>query len=275
MNSNRTLKIVIIGRGKVGSSLVQLFDLAGIFHQLIGRDTLQQQQAVPLADIVLLTVPDRDIAPLCASLTQYFTAGTIVAHCSGALGSDCLDSAASLACHTASIHPLNTFPTLSTAKATFATLEHGSHAFAEGSLDALNVLVPIFERLGFDTSVLGSADKPLYHAACVFACNYLTVLIDVSLTTAVKSGLDRDLFMRAIQPLVQSTLDNIMQSGTSAALSGPIARGDSETITRHIECLHDHAALYKALGRHALQLAIHRGDLSSEQIQHLSETLDD
>lgn len=273
MNSEPSQNIVIIGAGKVGTSLAHLLQLSDYSPELLGRGLEAQKLAVSQADIVFLTVADRDIESTANALSAYLAAETVLSHCSGALGSDVLASAAERGCWTASIHPLNSFPSLAAAQLTFSTLEHNSHAFAEGDERALKVLIPLFQQLGFHTATLASAQKSLYHAACVFACNYLTTLMEISVQTASQSGLDPSQFLDAIQPLVKSTLENIHQQGTAAALSGPIARGDHQTVAKHIDGLGKHLDVYKMLGRETLRLAIQRGDLNDEQICQLKKVL--
>ena len=135
----------------------------------------------------------------------------------------------------------------------------------------------MFESVGFHTACISSAAKPLYHAACVFACNYLTVLMELSLATAEAAPLDRQTYWRALQPLISSTINNIEEGDTSNALSGPIARGDEDTVSKHANHLQQVSASiahsYLDLGRHALSLAIQKDQLSSAQISALRRVL--
>jgi predicted short-subunit dehydrogenase-like oxidoreductase (DUF2520 family) len=271
--------IVIIGRGKVGQSLTQLFSSLDYKVDNIGRSTLKQIAAVANADITLICVNDGSIQSVCQSLTKRFKTGSVVAHCSGALDSSILSSAQQQGCAIASCHPLNTFPTLSLSLQRFATTEHGSYLYAEGDQAALNILLPLFERAGFINTQIDREAKPLYHAACVFACNYLSSLMDMSLETATKAGLEKEPFWLSIQPLVQSTLENIGENGTAGALSGPIARGDSATVESHMRSLAEHSdslkISYADLGLRALKIAVEKGELSDADIERLKSVLGD
>lgn len=264
--------IVIIGRGKVGQSLQQLCRLAGLPARLLGRSQQEQQHAVANADINILCVIDSQIEALCSALSAYFKSGSIVAHCSGALDSESLVSARRQQCHLASIHPLNTFPNLEAALSLFSSLDHNTSLFIEGDTPALERLAPITAKLGFQSFALTSDSKARYHAACVFACNYLSTLIELSQSTAEQAGLDRNAFWQAVQPLIQSTLSNISKHGPAGSLSGPIARGDTLTIEKHLAALHQTKDSYKHLGQATLQLAAQQGELSQEQLSTL-ETL--
>ena len=273
-----THSIAIIGAGKVGQSLGHLF--SENHHQVtfIGRDTVQHQQCISKADVVLITTSDAVIESVCQSIASFLTQDTIVSHCSGALDSSILSSAQQKGCYVASTHPLNTFPTLEASLATFKDTHHNTSLFCEGDAHALKPLSMIFENAGFNVVKMDSQAKTAYHTACVMACNYLTVLMDLSLNTAEHGGIDKPRFWQAVQPLIQATLTNITQQGTSQSLSGPIARGDAQTVTQHIDFLSkkDQAIgdIYLSLAEHALELAKKQGTLSDKQLDALKIVLD-
>lgn len=271
------LSIVIIGKGKVGQSLAQLFAAQGLNVTLVGRSFIEQQNACRQADITLITVNDGNIQRVCEALSNSFKTASVVAHCSGALSSSVLNSVKKNNCYTASAHPLNTFPSIEVSLETFKTDKHGSYLYAEGEQTALETLLPIFTVSGFKAQTIESQAKPLYHAACVFACNYLNSLMDMSLSTAEAAGLQRESFWDSLQPLVQATLSNISQQGTAKALSGPIARGDVQTITTHLHELEGVSKQlensYADLGLRALELAIENNELSDEKVQKIKALL--
>lgn len=274
MNS---LNIAIIGKGKVGQSLAQLFKAKGMTVNLIGRSFIQQQQACQQADISLLTVSDSNIQRVCEALASSFKKSSVVAHCSGALTSSILSSAKKNQCFLASAHPLNTFSSIETSLELFSNNQHGSYLYAEGEQAGLNVLLPLFANVGFTNQTIQSQAKPLYHTACVFACNYLNSLMEMSLSTAEAAGLERAEFWNALQPIVKATLSNMSQQGTAKALSGPIARGDTQTISTHLQELdkvsEDLRSDYANLGLRALELAIKNGELSNDKIKKITELL--
>ncbi len=263
---------VIIGRGKVGQSFAQLFSLAKLPVQLLGRSLEAQQQAVSDADLTVLCVTDNEIEPLCSELAPYFKRCSTVAHCSGALDSEILASARQRECQLVSMHPLNTFPSIDAALTLFNSLNHNTTLFTEGDADALSILLPLTQQLGFRPLILQTQSKASYHAACVFACNYLSTLMELSQHTAEQGGLGRDEFWQAIQPLIQATLNNISEHGTAGSLSGPIARGDTSTVEKHLLVLNETRDSYKHLGLETLRLAAKRGELSEKQLATM-ETL--
>ena len=275
---NNTYSIAIIGAGKVGRCLDQLFSLCNYRTVLIGRDITEHENNISNADIVLITTNDDAIQSVCNSVAHLLKNSAIVSHCSGALDSSILSSAQQKGCYVASTHPLNTFPTLEASLATFKDTHHNTSLFCEGDTHALKCLSMIFENAGFNVVKMDSQAKTAYYTACVMACNYLTVLMDLSLTTAEHGGIDKPQFWQAVQPLIQATLTNITQQGTSQSLSGPIARGDAQTVTQHIDFLSqkDQAigGIYVSLAEHALKLATQQGTLSDKQLDALKTVLD-
>ena len=125
---------------------------------------------------------------------------------------------------------------------------------------------------------ISSEGKVLYHAAAVIACNYLTALLDASVTLCGKAGIDPQTALAAMSPLAAATLENVAELGTAQALTGPIARGDAQTIARHIdslsECDDDLLALYKTTGKWALRLAKTRADRDQASDAAIAKLLD-
>jgi len=271
-------KIVIVGRGKVGQGLTQLFKLLNYQVINVGRSIPDQLTAIKHAHFVFLCVNDASITSACEQLAPNLPKGCIVSHCSGALDSSVLKPAQQRGCATASTHPLNTFPNLASSLSLLSSLDHGSYLYAEGDPLALTSLLPLFDAAGFVSLAIERQAKPLYHAACVFACNYLTSLMDMSLETASKAGLEREQFWNSLQPIIQSTIDNISHGGVRQALSGPIARGDTATLETHLHAL-DHVSTdlkssYADLGVRALEIAIRKKELSDNEINSIRRILD-
>ena len=272
--------ISIIGCGKVGAAIAQL--AAGAGRNVAALASRNRDRARDLAvrignpeaacdiaraagggGLVLLTVTDDAIAALCGELASEgaFTTGSIVAHCSGALGSDILSPARdSCGAQIASMHPLTTFPTADAAIEKFA----GTYCFCEGDLTATDALMDLASDIGGKPMLISSHAKVLYHAAAVMASNYLTALLDAAVTLCDTAGIDRVTAWDALSPLVAATLENVTKLGPAAALTGPIARGDAQTVARHLDalarCDKDLQDFYRIAAKWTLQLAAHRDD---------------
>ena len=285
--------IAIVGAGKVGTAIGVLAARNGYRVTAVAdRDrhcaeeaadrigtrvpVLPAHEAASRAELVLLAVPDDAIEAACLDLVaaRAFARGALVAHCSGALSSECLAPAReALACHVASFHPLQSFPTVEAALASLP----GSYCFGEGDEPALAALEALGEAIGARCVRIDTEHKPLYHAAAVMACNYLTGLMDAALSSAAAARIERPTAWQALEPLIRATVDNLSKLGPEAALTGPIARGDRGVVATHLAAL-DRAApeladLYRALGRWTLGLALRKGSLEEPEARALREVL--
>jgi len=203
--------------------------------------------AMRSADIYLIGTPDDRIAATCEALAGAgkFTEHSVVFHCSGALRSSALQAATRCGAAVASVHPVRSFAVPETVAAGFA----GTCCGIEGDQRALAVLEPAFAAIGARLLPIKADAKILYHAAAVFASNYLVTLLDVAMQAYVEAGIPEDAALALMEPLVRETVDNVFRLGTMAALTGPIARGDTDTALRQQQAVASwdarHGALYE------------------------------
>jgi predicted short-subunit dehydrogenase-like oxidoreductase (DUF2520 family) len=284
--------IAIIGPGKVGTSIALLakkngYRISALFARNPNKAKAMAKQigddikvcgigeAAASAQLVLITVSDSAIASVCDHLAheKSFSQGQIVAHCSGALSSDVLDSARLCGAQIGSFHPLQMFPTVEAALANIP----GSHWFCEGDAPALNVLEELVEKIGGIPHTITAANKALYHCSSVIACNYLNALMDIALNVAEQAGLERKTAWRALLPLVNATITNIDKLGTAQALTGPIERGDAATVEHHLQALTNAdpeiVDIYKALANWTIRLAQKKQSLKPEEADQLKKVL--
>jgi predicted short-subunit dehydrogenase-like oxidoreductase (DUF2520 family) len=115
--------------------------------------------------------------------------------------------------------------------------------------------------------------KTLYHAAAVAASNYLVSLIHLALELNKAAGLPMNISFDALLPLIKGTLSNIGARGIPDALTGPIARGDVETVAAHLQAIEKDApgllAIYRCLGLYTVDLAKAKGTLNEEAADRL------
>jgi len=237
--------ISIIGAGHVGRVLGRLFDEAQAFElrDIVARTTqsaaagaawigagqaASYSQLRP-ADVFLLAVSDDQIEDACTSLAASVPlAGAIVFHCSGALASDRLHAARAAGAAVASIHPIRSFADIDAVASAFT----GTWCGAEGDERALAVLEPAFAAIGARTVKIDAAAKTVYHAAAVFASNYLVTILDAALRAYQAAGIPEDIARELARPLAEESMRNVFRLGAAPALSGPIARGDMATVQR-------------------------------------------
>jgi predicted short-subunit dehydrogenase-like oxidoreductase (DUF2520 family) len=264
----------IIGAGHLGSAMGRLWQQAGLLQigdvacrsdasaaaaaSFIGAGRAVSDLArLGAADLFLLATPDDALQATCQALAARgaFCAGSIVFHCSGALASDVLQAARAAGAVVASIHPIRSFAQPAQVAASFA----GTWCGAEGDSAALAALAPLFEGLGARLVAIHPEHKALYHAAAVFASNYLVTIGDLALQSYAAAGVKREQALQIIAPLMENTLANLLAHGPEAALSGPVARGDTKTVQGHAAALQ---AFDPVLGKLYLALAERTAELA-------------
>lgn len=252
--------LTIIGAGHVARALGRVLSHAGVFRvgEVQARSQASAQAAVDFigagraaapgqrlcrADAYLLAVPDDQLAAASAALAAAAPLdGAVVFHCSGAKAAAELAAARTAGASVASIHPVRSFADPDNVARGFA----GTWCATEGDAAALALLEPAFTEAGAQLVRIDAAAKTGYHAACVFASNYLVTVMDAALRAFVAAGIDERVARQLAAPLAGETLANVLRMGAPAALSGPIARGDLATVSRQQEAL---LARDPALGR--------------------------
>jgi predicted short-subunit dehydrogenase-like oxidoreductase (DUF2520 family) len=198
--------IAIVGAGRLGTTLAAALGAPGP----LGRGADGRG-----ATTVLLCVPDSEIASAAAVIEP----GPLVGHCSGATGLDLL------APHEAfSLHPLMTVP----AGAPPGVLAGAGCAVDGSTPRALAVAEALATRLGMQATRVADEDRAAYHAAASIASNFLVTLEGAAERLAATAGVDRAL----LAPLVRAAVENWAARGAEDALTGPIARGDEDTVAR-------------------------------------------
>jgi len=184
------------------------------------------------ADIVWFCVPDSAIAPAAQSLAHSAEwRGRIALHSSGALTSDELAILRGRGAFVASLHPLMTFvpksrPSL--AEVPFAI---------EGDPAAARAARKIVKNLGGHAFAIREQDKAAYHAWGTFASPLFTALLAATEKVAAIAGVSGKASRKRMLPILQQTLSNYAKFGAASAFSGPIVRGDIDTVKRHLQSL--------------------------------------
>ena len=284
--------IAIVGCGKVGTSLGVFLHRAG--YPIAGTASRTPESAKKAAeligiapwegcveeltrsvDVVLLSTPDDAISKACSDISAAdgFDDTTIVLHCSGALPSTLLSSAAEKGAAIGSMHPLQAFASIQTKKNPF----EGIIMAIEGNEKAVAAARGMAEALGATAYTIKTEGKTLYHAAAVVASNYMVTVVDQALALLETAGIERTDGMKVLAPLLRGTLNNLASVGSPTALTGPIERGDVKTVGSHLEQMTaqtpDLVALYKHLGRQTVAVAEAKGTLTPEASDALKKLL--
>jgi predicted short-subunit dehydrogenase-like oxidoreductase (DUF2520 family) len=124
---------------------------------------------------------------------------------------------------------------------------------------------------------LKAGDKVIYHAAAVIASNYLVTLVKLADDLWETFGIPREQATQALLPLLKGTLNNIENAGIPQALTGPIDRGDTETVKKHITTLQKEApdvlSAYCELGLQTIPIAQAKGKIDEEKAAELRAVL--
>jgi predicted short-subunit dehydrogenase-like oxidoreductase (DUF2520 family) len=223
------------------------------------------------AELVFITTPDDFIASVAAQIEWH--PGQSVVHCNGAESTEILGPARKLGARVGAIHPLQTFASVEQAVKNIP----GSMFAIEAEEPLLSTLKDIATALDGNVIELKASDKVAYHAAAVIACNYLVTLEKLATDLWQTFSVPTNVAIKALLPLVRGTLNNLENVGIPNCLTGPIARGDTGTIKKHIDALQKVAptllSTYKELGRQTIPIAIAKGRINEQQAQELEAIL--
>ncbi len=277
--------VTIVGTGALGSTLQTFFEengyqirstwnskggliYSGQSEQSVDRTLPENDDEI--GDLIFITTPD-DLIHKTAQLLSEKTISwenKIVVHCSGNLTSEELDVLDKSGAKTVSMHPIQSFKR-----------GDGSDRFKnitvslQGDKEVKEQLKPIIQKMGAKSLELTKKQKRFLHIAAVMASNYLVALMfsveNLLKDVELEEGFD------ALETLVHQTVTNIFEKGPADALTGPIARGDLESVQTHLSELsgRDQENLYKLLGLEAVKIAQQNGDVPEDKIKGLRDLL--
>jgi len=278
------LKLGFIGTGTVGTALAVRLSSKG--YQVVAvssrsrasAENLAQaisncrvfdnsQDVVDIAELVFITTPDDAIANVVSQLKWHV--GQSVVHCSGADSTEILLPARRSSAQAGVFHPLQTFASI---KQAMENIPGSTFAIeAEGPL--LNILKDMATALDGHWIELKASDKVIYHAAAVMACNYVVTLVKLATDLWQTFSIPPQQATQALLPLLRGTISNIETLGIPQCLTGPIARGDSGTVKKHLSALEEIAptvlSTYRELGLQTIPIALARGRINEQQAEEL------
>jgi predicted short-subunit dehydrogenase-like oxidoreductase (DUF2520 family) len=282
------LQVGVVGAGRAGTVLAAALARAGhrvvaasaisaesvrrVRQVLPGTAIARPEQVVAEAGLVLLTVPDDVLPGLVAGLasTGVPLEGRLLVHASGRHGLAVLEPAVSRGALPLAIHPVMTFTGRADDIDRLAGVSFG--------ITAPPLLLPVAQALvvemGGEPVVIEENRRDLYHAALAGAANHLVTLVAQSGELLREAGVTDP--ARMLGPLLSAALDNALQLG-DGALTGPVARGDADTVASHIAALRAAAPgalpAYLALARLTADRAIAAGTLTAAGAQRLLAVL--
>ena len=285
--------IALIGPGRVGSAITKkLFEAGYRLTAVVSRNyqraitacqfigcsnklATEELSTAAAADIVMIAVPDDHIHDVAQQLRQNnkLQKTSVLIHFSG-LHPAAIMGGGPTTTNLLSLHPL--LP--------FATREKGYEALnrcpcAIESPDSQNISLgkELISALDATPFIINADKKILYHAAACISSNYLVTLMAVARDMLVHCGIEREQAIPLLLPLIQTALNNVEELGPEQGLTGPISRGDSGTVAKHLQAIEEKVpellSLYRELGIHTTQLAERSARLNKQQTDSLCELL--
>lgn len=283
-------EVTIIGTGALGTALArelveQEIPIKNIFNRTVEKaETLAKDLAIEqfgtfpgsediMGDLIFITVPDDLISNVSEQLARQsgIKGDATVVHCSGNHASTILEAVREKGCSVGAFHPMQTF-TAQSKPGIFKNI----YVTVEGDPHAVEVLGNLAEQIGAGVLKVEPGDKPFLHAGAVFASNYLVALLDAAAETGSSGTLTREEVLRAYLPLVRTTIENCEEGDLSKILSGPVARGDVNTVNKHLQLLKHKPglfSLYKLMGMRTTRLADQSGRLPDNAITEMKKML--
>lgn len=267
--------VSIVGAGRVGGAIGIALARAGYTvtaawsrsragrqraHRLLDVPVLDAAEAAAAGDVVFLSVPDDALGEMTETIGPGVRKGQFVVHTSGGASIDVLDRLRASGVRTGCLHPLQTI----------ADAERGADAL-DGAAVAVTsenperlALMRLARAWGGRPFALADEAKRIYHAAAVFASNYVVSSVWAATTLLQSIGIRNA--GELLGPLVSNSVENVIARGGAKAITGPVARGDAELVKQHVAALReadptDHAITdaYRALAKLTASLA--GGDL--------------
>ena len=284
------LDVGVVGTGRAGSVIGAALKRAG--HQikactavtdlsklraealLPGVAILSIEETVADRDLILLSIPDDVLAQVVSGLaaTNAVSPGTFVLHLSGRYGIDILRPLTELGCLPLALHPVMTF--------TGTSIDLNRLSACPFGVTTHPTLRPVAETLvmemGGEPVWVPEASRSLYHAALTFGANNLMTLVNQTSELLESAGITNPEAL--VAPLLSASLDNALRNGDSA-LTGPIARGDAETVREHLRVLANFdpavTQAYRSLARLTAVRALASGALQPQSAENLLAMLAD
>ena len=217
----------------------------------------------------MLAIPDDELERLADKIL--WRQDQAVVHLSGSRDLEVLRSVTERDGLAGCMHPLQTFPSgeePSLARLRFEDIACGIEA--PEPLDG--ILEAMADDIGARSFRLEGVDRAMYHIASVFVSNNLVAAMAVAARAWSFAGLPSDEAQMSLSPLLQSTAAAISERSLSEALTGPVARGDLETIRQHLESIEsipELARLYRGLSNELLNLDLGHSEKTIETLQIL------
>jgi predicted short-subunit dehydrogenase-like oxidoreductase (DUF2520 family) len=220
---------------------------AGALARSVGAVAVTLGDAKLSCDLLWLAVPDATVEDVSRTLAGHAQLPPVILHASGALSSQAMSALAERGAHTGSAHPMMTFvagepPSL-----------QGAWFAMEGSPAAVRAARAIARRLGAKSFIINPGEKALYHAFGAMLSPMLAAELAAAERVGLRAGIRAQDVRHIMEPIVLRTVGNVLRKGAGKSFSGPLARGDVDTVALHLESLagSPESVVYRALMEYA------------------------
>ncbi len=246
--SGSRLRVALIGAGRVGTAVSEVLRRAG--HEIAGVSSRRAESAeraaarletrtfdhrseLPAVDVLLLGVPDEAIGRVVAEFGgPSLSPGMVVVHFAGALGIGPLAEVSAAGAGVAALHPVQTFPDVERGIERLPGSAWGVTASSEIESWATDLIAAGLNGLPV---IVAEEARPVWHAAAVSTSNGIAALLAAGEAMLATIGIDEP--HRVLGPLAAGTVANAGERGAAESLTGPVVRGEKETIARHLVAL--------------------------------------
>jgi len=287
-----TQRINIIGCGRAAGSLARLWVQAGSVHigHVMNRSEASSRRAVEKigagtavncledmeqADYWLIGTNDDQVLTVARALAnlERLLTGSLVFHLAGRFGLEVLQPLDRGSVSVAALHPVRSLTDSALSLDGFA----GTACVAEGAPAALKSLQPLISSIGGTWLPVQTIDRGLYHASVSIISNITKAVAWKAQKWQRRAGLPEDTAKAVTHQLLQSTMNDLFRSGARQSITGPVVRGDTQTIEAHIEAITathpEDVEVYRVLARTVLELAQERGDLDETTMLRFRDLL--
>jgi predicted short-subunit dehydrogenase-like oxidoreductase (DUF2520 family) len=286
------MKFFLFGPGKIGISLAILLVEAG--HKLSGCWSRSEEGCRRLekylgqpasygeipggighVDFVLITTAESALQEVSERIARsgFLRKDQILFHVSGVYSSEVLRHDSSPGIHAGSIHPVQAVASI---EAGLRLLPHSSFT-VDGDDRAVEVGIRLVEDIGGRAFSVGQGSRALYHCALSTASNFLVLLAWLSWRMLLRAGLGETISKEFVLEIMKGTHSNLMEMGFEGALTGPVLRGDWQTIQRHMEALEEvlpeGSAMYRTASALLLEIAESRGEAEADGLEKIKMLL--
>lgn len=210
------------------------------------------EEAIAAGDTIILSTPDGAIKNVWESISKYQINGKMICHLSGSLSSDVFSGIEEYTAYPISIHPLVAF---SDKESVYKQLNQVNFTL-EGHPYAISKWKKLFDKTGNAAIEITKEQKPVYHAAASMLSNHVVAVLETGYQLLEQCGFSPEEARQFSSVLIRHNVENVINTGSIQALTGPIERGDAGTVTKHLFCLNDvQKDVYKACGKQLISIA--------------------